>query len=93
MKKRISEKFQLPAAMQEVPNPAHPLVEIAGTGRVLIENHMGVTQYEKETIRVKTRYGGICISGQELVLSGMTRGKLEIKGRIHGVTLLRGCEK
>lgn len=69
--------------------PVVPIVELAGSRRVLIENHLGVTQYSRETIGVKMKYGEIQINGCGLTLEQMTRVKLVVTGRIDGICLHR----
>ena len=62
--------------------PTMPLVEIAGDNRVLIEGHKGVTEYSREKICVKVRYGHVSVCGCGLELSRMSREHLVITGRI-----------
>lgn len=69
--------------------PGQPIVEMAGTERVLIENHLGVTGYSRERILVKMKYGCVCVCGCGLELLRMTREQLVIRGKIDGVTLQR----
>ena len=71
------------------PMPGVPVVELAGEGRVLIERHGGVTQYSREKICVKVRYGQVLVCGCNLELTQMTREQLVISGRIDGIQLLR----
>ena len=78
------------ADLQDEPIPGLPLVELAGDRRVLIEHHKGVTEYGREQIRVKVRFGQICICGSGMELSRMTKGQLIITGRIDSVVLMRG---
>lgn len=78
---RITEDMDLSA-------PALPLVEIVGTNRVLIENHGGVSGYGPECIRVKAKYGQICICGKCLEIARMTKEQLVITGSIREVKLL-----
>lgn len=70
--------------------PRQPLLELCGDRRILIENHGGVTEYGKERIRVRVRYGAICVSGEELRLCRMSGQQLVIMGRIDTVTVVRG---
>ena len=70
--------------------PGMPLVEILGEGRVLIENHRGVTEYGTDRISIRVGFGQIIICGCGLELSRMNREQLVILGRIDGVTLCRG---
>jgi len=62
----------------------HPIVELVGQSRLLIENHRGVLSYSTEEIRIKVCYGSIVVTGDKLQLMEMSRVKLVICGRIHG---------
>lgn len=69
--------------------PGQPIVEIAGTERVLIEHHCGIMGYSRERILVKMKYGCLCVEGCGLELGMMSREQLLIKGTIFGVALRR----
>ena len=90
-RKQIAQRLIFAADLPDAPMPGQPLVEIYGQDRVLIENHQGVTQYGKEVICIKVKFGQVCISGCQLELARMTKGQLVITGRIDGVGLFRGC--
>lgn len=90
-KRNFAERLVLAADLPDEPIPGQPLVEIAGSGRVLIENHLGVTQYGCQSIRVRVKFGAVCVCGEGLELSRMSKGHLVITGRIEGVQLIRGC--
>lgn len=84
--RRITER----ADLLSEPLPGVPLVELAGERRVLIENHGGVTAYGRESIRVRVRYGQVCICGKDLELARMTKEQLVICGSIDSVSIIRG---
>lgn len=69
--------------------PGHPVVELAGDSRVLIENHFGVTEYGMDRITVAMGYGQVSILGGRLEILRMTREQLVICGRITGLELKR----
>lgn len=69
--------------------PDLPIVELAGSHRVLVENHLGVTQYSTERIGIKMKYGQLQINGCGLILEHMTKVKLVVTGRIDGICLER----
>lgn len=69
--------------------PSVPIVELAGSHRVLVENHLGVIQYSTERIGIKMKYGQMQICGCGLMLEQMTKVKLLVTGRIDGILLLR----
>ncbi len=87
----VWEKILGTASIVDEPYPGLPLVEIAGDSRVLIEQHCGVTEYSTEKIRVKVKFGQICVCGTNLVLTRMIKGQLIISGKIDSVHLDRGC--
>lgn len=69
--------------------PGQPIIEIAGEGRVLIENHLGVAAYGSQQILVKMKYGAVCVCGCNLEILHMTKEQLIISGRIDTVGLQR----
>lgn len=66
-----------------------PLVEIAGTKRVLVENHQGVIGYSPEEIQIKVDFGVISVTGCQLSFVQISKEQLVISGQISGVLLLR----
>lgn len=76
--------------LPEEPIPGKPLIEILDNQRVLIENHLGVCEYEDTVIRVRVKSGSIRVLGCNLELARMTKGVLVISGQIEAVQLHRG---
>lgn len=85
----VFQKIYSSADLADEPIPGLPLLELVGDQRVLVERHNGVTEYGRERIVVKVKFGSICILGNCLELSRMTKGQLIICGRIHGIELCR----
>lgn len=83
-------KLTTAVGLPDEPVPGMPLVEIMDQSRVLIENHKGVTEYGQTLIRVKVKFGAICVCGQQLELAKMTKGQLVISGKIESIQLCRG---
>lgn len=83
---RLADSVDLPGESL----PGIPVVEIAGRGRVLIENHLGVCEYGDCQICVKVKNGQICIQGCRLKLSQMSSAQIVISGRVDSVNF---CEK
>lgn len=69
--------------------PGHPLVEIAGEYRVLIENHMGISDYTTTQILINVKFGLIKVCGHSLEIFKMTKEQMVICGRIDSVLLCR----
>ena len=70
--------------------PGQPVLELAGDRRVLIENHRGVTEYGREKISVRVRYGTVAVCGCGLELVKVSKDQLVISGRIEGIMIHRG---
>ncbi len=91
-KKLLLERLADGADLSTEPLPLQPLVEIAGEGRVLIENHHGVTAYSDVCISARVRYGVVHIYGCGLELCHMSKQQLVITGKIDKVELCRKGE-
>lgn len=81
------ERLADAAQIGNEPLPGETVVEIAGTRRVLIENHLGVSGYNSTRVLVHVKFGWICVSGCNLELLHMTKTQLVIRGQIDGVSL------
>lgn len=87
----IMHRLAITADLYDEPMPGLPVIEILDHKRVLIENHCGVTEYENDMIRVRVKFGQICVEGTSLKLAKMSKGQLVISGCIDAVRLFRGC--
>lgn len=86
---KIINRIATAAHLQDEPIPGLPLVEIVDNCRVLIEHHLGVTEYGNERIMVKIRRGYICVNGLSMELIQMTKRQLVIRGTIFGVSIIK----
>ena len=93
-RRNLLERMITAADLDVELNPRQPLIELVGDRRVLIENHLSVTQYGREEICVKVSYGCVGVKGTCLELAKLSREQLVITGCIHGIFLhrLRGNE-
>lgn len=82
--KKLTEDINAVAAL--------PLVELAGSERILIENHKGIGQYGRECIVIKMAYGQLKVSGSNMELAQITRQQLVISGKVASLTVLRNGE-
>lgn len=71
--------------------PGQTIIEIAGDRRILVEQHEGVVEYGIQRIRIKAKYGIICITGCQLQLKQMSREQLIVTGQIESVQIQRRC--
>ena len=86
---KIMNRITTAADLQDEPLPGLPLIEVVGDCRVLIERHMGVTEYTKERIVIKVKSGQICVCGSGMELIRMTKSQLVIKGTIFSVNIIK----
>lgn len=86
---RILEKVVLGADLSGEALPGAPLVEIVGEHRVLIENHLGVSNYSCYEVCAKVTYGTIRVLGEKLEIARMTKHQLVIIGTIDDISLQR----
>lgn len=69
--------------------PGQSILELMGDSRILIEQHRGVTEYSREKIGVKLKFGTVCICGCGLELTHMSKEQLVIRGQIDAITVHR----
>lgn len=87
---KLIDRVLLSADLLSERAPGVPLLEIVGEGRVLIENHHGVTAYGCNEICVKVQFGHLQILGTGLKLARMSNQQLVITGKLDGVSIIRG---
>lgn len=92
-KARVLQRMLEQADLGEEVLPREPVVELLGDGRVLIENHRGVTEYCTQRIRANVSFGTVGVVGSNLRLRLMTGEKLVITGQIDSIEVLRGRRK
>ena len=66
-----------------------PIVELAGTKRVLVENHLGVLAYSASEIQIKLSYGKLSVAGNDLEFMQLNREQLVITGNVDTLQLYR----
>ena len=69
--------------------PGMTVAELAGDRRVLVEGHIGVTEYCPTRVTVKVGYGELSLSGCGLELRQMSKVHLVICGCIDAIELRR----
>lgn len=92
-KAKLLQRMLEQADLQEEVLPKEPVVELLGDGRVLIENHRGVTEYCTQRIRANVSFGTVGVVGSNLRLRLMTAQKLVITGQIDCIEVVRGRRK
>lgn len=83
------ERLADSADLQGEAFPGQSVVELFGDRRLLVEHHGGVTEYGREKIILRMKFGYLCVCGGCLELARMTAEQLVITGRIDSVSLIR----
>ena len=77
-------------SVQDEALPTQTVVELLGDRRVLIEHHHGITEYSRQRIQARVKYGVLCVCGSGLELCKMSDNQLVILGSIDSLTVFRG---
>ncbi len=88
-KDSIFDGVFIKAGLPGEPCPGIPVIEILGEHRVLVENHFGVSAYNRCNIQILVKFGSVCVTGSGLCLSSMTKSQIIITGCITGVSLIK----
>ena len=80
---RISERLALPpeALGQE------SRILLLGTRELQVEGHGGIARYSSQRILLHGHGGEICVDGEGLQISFLSRDRIHIRGTIRSVTL------
>lgn len=86
VKKKIADIFDLPHdVVLDLPR-----ITLIGSIQLYIENHKGITLYEKNRVRVSVVNGEIVIDGEDLQLRTVYNDDIYIEGKITNIAL-EGC--
>ena len=85
-KKKIADLFDFP---QDVVLDL-PRVTLIGSIQIYIENHKGITLYEKNKIRISILNGELIIDGEDLHLRTVYNDDIYIEGSIKNISLEGG---
>lgn len=85
VKKRMADAFDLPPDIVL----GLPKITLIGRIQLYIENHKGITLYEKEKIRIRVNDGDIVITGNDLNLRTVYNDDIFIEGVIASIDLER----
>lgn len=84
-KDKIGEKL---ARFLEIPLDTAvdwPKIVINANREVLIQNHRGVIEYDRQLVRINTKFGEVKICGAHLVLVAALKEEITVEGRIERV--------
>lgn len=83
IKKKIADIFDIPADILL----GLPRITLIGNVQLYIENHKGITLYEKDRIRINALNGEIIIEGEDMSLRTVYTDDIYIEGNIRNIAL------
>ena len=86
LKRKVGELLEMPV---EVTSDL-PKITMSGFDEVMIENFIGILEYEEFFIRIKTYIGNVIINGFNMKLNQLNSEDIIIKGIISNITLEKG---
>jgi len=81
LKSQFGDFFELP---EEVILD-FPLIMLVGPKKLFLENHKGITLYQKDLINIKIDSGFLKIKGNDLEINEIESNKIYISGYISGI--------
>lgn len=87
-RRKVGELLEMPV---EVTSDL-PKITIAGFDEVIIENFIGILEYEEFFIRIKTHIGNVIINGFNMKLTQLNSEDLMVKGIISNMSFEKGEE-
>lgn len=78
LRSKIARKLNIPEDISD----GLPIVTITGKCELYIENYRGIIEYSKHQIRIQTKCGRICITGEELEIVYYTNTDMKITGKL-----------
>lgn len=85
---RINKALEIPREISE----AETKFTIIGFDEMLIENYIGIMEYEDFYIKINTKIGNININGFNLSLEQVTEDDISVKGKIESIDIERAIE-
>ena len=76
LKRKIAEELEIPSeVVTDVPK-----LTAVGRNELLVENYMGIIEYQNGLLRVNTTNGIINITGENLLIKEITSEEIIVKG-------------
>lgn len=88
-KKRVKRQM---SDMLEIPNDIIldlPKLVMFGDIQLFIENHRGIIEYSRETVRVNVGDYEVAVTGEDLLLRNILPDEICLEGRIKSVQFVR----
>lgn len=67
-----------------------PLIMMVGDKSLILENHQGILEYNRERIRIRLIKGELTLLGQNMLVRNISHEEIQIKGELTGLTFNQG---
>ena len=84
LKKRISNAFDIPKDVTR----NLPVRSLRGRDEAVVENYLGIIEYDPEKIRISTSAGTLCLTGEKMLIKSLDSDSLIITGKIRSAGFL-----
>ena len=89
-------RFRKIDKLLEIPTEVYtnqPKITIIGFDELIIENFIGILEYEEYYVRIKTHIGIINLNGYGFNLENMSNDDIKVKGKIESIEFERIVEE
>ena len=86
LRRKVGEVLEMPV---EITSDL-PKITISGFEEVMIENFIGILEYEEFFIRIKTYIGNVIINGFNMKLNQLNSEDIMIQGMISNISFEKG---
>jgi sporulation protein YqfC len=81
-KRKVAQILEMPYEVVS----EEPKITITGFDEIIIENFIGILEYEEFFVRIKTHIGNVAINGFNLRLTQMNEEDILVKGKIENIS-------
>ncbi|CCC58152.1 sporulation protein YqfC [Caloramator australicus] len=85
IKQRFSDALDIP---EEIVLDV-PVIKIVSNNKIIIENHKGIIEYSKTTVRINSRIGIVALKGEDFVIKYITQDEIILEGEIEVIEFIK----
>jgi sporulation protein YqfC len=85
IKQRFSDALDIP---EEIVLDV-PVIKIVSNNKIIIENHKGIIEYSKTTVRINSKIGIVALKGEDFVIKYITQDEIILEGEIEVIEFIK----
>lgn len=86
LRRKVGELLEMPVEVTS----DFPKITVSGFDEIIVENFIGILEYEEFFIRIKTSIGNVMINGFNMKLTQLNSEDIMIKGSISNMSFEKG---